>query len=123
MDEIFKEKSNALFAFKNFKNKLEKEIKTNKKCLDQILVRNASTMSFRNIVMILGFEDNLVRLTHLNRLGSLKKKRIIIEKVRIILSKTRLQKNLLLEAVNIVDYVVNKSPFQANQGKTLEELF
>lgn len=73
MDEIFKEKFYALFAFKKFKKELEKEIKINKKCLDQTLVRNASTMSFKHIVMILGFEDNLVRLTHLNRMGFLKK--------------------------------------------------
>jgi hypothetical protein len=33
LDENFKEKCNALFAFKNFKNKLEKETKTNKKML------------------------------------------------------------------------------------------
>jgi hypothetical protein len=47
LDENFKEKCNALFAFKNFKNKLEKETqKPIKKCLDQILVRNATTTSF-----------------------------------------------------------------------------
>jgi hypothetical protein len=73
--------------------------------------------------MILGFEDNLIRLTHLNRMGSSKKNQTIIEKVRIILLKSRLQKKLLLKVVNIANYVVNNSPFQANQGKTLEELF
>lgn len=58
--------------------------------------------------MILGFEDNLVRLTHFNRVGSLKKDQTIIEKVRIILLKNRFKKKLLLEVVNIVNYVVNK---------------
>jgi len=80
-------------------------------------------MNFKNIIKIVGLEDSLIMFIYLNRIGSSKGKRTIVEKARNILLKSGLPKNLCTKVVNTTNYVVNRSPSQANQRKTPEELF
>ncbi len=46
-----------------------------------------------------------------------------MERARSIFLKSGLPKNLWIKVVNTINYVVNRSPSQANQGKMPEELF
>ncbi len=46
-----------------------------------------------------------------------------MERARSILLKSELPENLWTKVVNTTNYVVNRSPSQANQGKTPKELF